>query len=158
MKWHNVKQSNEAQFRRLSGVKRAVFELMVEVLKAQRHQKRKRASGRKALLSAEDQILLLLGYYREYRSLLSLGTEFGLSESRTSTLIREIESLVLRDPRFHLKGKKALLINDVDAGNNTVIIDVSESPVERPKKSKGVTIQARKSGIPLKLSWSSGLD
>jgi hypothetical protein len=157
VKWNSVKESSEAQFRRLSGVKRAVFDLMVEVLKAQRQQKRKRASGRKALLSTEDQILLLLGYYREYRSLLSLGTEFGLSESRTSTLIREIECLLLKDKRFHLKGKKALLIDDT-SDDESAIIDVSESPVERPKKSKGVTIQARKSGIPLKLSWSSGLD
>ena len=81
-----------------------------------------------------------------------MGTEFGLSESRTSTLIREIECLLLKDKRFHLKGKKALLIDDT-SDDESAIIDVSESPVERTKKSKGVTIQARKSGIPLKLSW-----
>lgn len=157
MRWNSVKDTGEAQFRRLSGVKRAVFDLMVEALRLQRRQRRKSNSGRKPVLCMEDQILLLLGYYREYRSLLSLGTEFGLSESRASTLIREIEGLLLKDRRFHLKGKKTLLI-DHTAVDDTVIIDVSESPVERPKKSKGLTIQARKSGTPLKLSWWSGPD
>jgi hypothetical protein len=153
VRWNSVKGLEGGQFRRLTGVKRVVFDLMVEALRMQRQQKRKSNSGRKPLLCIEDQILLLLGYYREYRSQLSLGVDFDLSESRTSTLIREIERLLLKDKRFHLKGKKALLMDDT-AVDDTVIIDVSESPVERPKKSKGVTIQGRKGGIPLKLSWS----
>jgi hypothetical protein len=55
---------------------------------------------------------LLLGYYRQYRTLLALGADFGMSERRTATLIREIDGLLLKDNCFHLKGKRALLIDD----------------------------------------------
>ena len=91
-------------------------------------------------------MLLLLGYYREYRTRLALAADFGLSESRCSILIREVESLLLKDRRFHLQGKKALLVHsnastDRREMDHTVIIDVRGSPVERPKKSSVVTIQ-----------------
>ena len=159
MRWNSAQELNEAQFRRLTGVKRAVFRIMVEVLSRQRQLSRKRNSGRKPLLCIEDQLLLLLGYYREYRTQLALAADFGLSESRCSTLLREVESLLLKDQRFHLQGKKALLVHsdgtaDGPEMDDTVIIDVSESPVERPKKSSVVTIRARRSATPSKLSWS----
>jgi len=32
-----------------------------------------------------------------------------------------------------------------------VVIDVTESPIERPKKNKNTSIAARKKGIPLSL-------
>jgi hypothetical protein len=59
-----------------------------------------------------------------------------------------MESILIRDQRFHLPGKKKLL----QAGNNieVVLIDVTESPVERPKKNSDGIIRARKRNTPLK--------
>lgn len=59
-----------------------------------------------------------------------------------------MESILLQDKRFHLPGKKALL----KAENNfeIVLVDVTESPVERPKKNKAEIIQEKRSGTHTK--------
>ena len=58
-----MSEYGEKQFVRLTGVKRAVFEQMVEVVaEAQRE------FGRPRKLSVADQVLLTLCYWREYRS------------------------------------------------------------------------------------------
>jgi len=45
-----------------------------------------------------------------------------------------------------LPGKKALLKSDVEY--EVVLIDVTETPVERPKRGSDSTIPGRKSGTP----------
>lgn len=56
----------------------------------------------------------------------------------------DTESKLIKDTRFHLPGKKALTRPE-----NTfelVLIDVTESPIERPKKNKKIiTVEKRKS-------------
>jgi len=48
-------------------------------------------------------------------------------------IISETEQILIKDKRFHLPGKKEL----VKSENNfeVVLIDVTESPIERPKKT-----------------------
>jgi hypothetical protein len=57
-----------------------------------------------------------------------------------------VENTLIKDGTFALPGRKALLKSDVEYG--AVLIDATESPVERPKKSKNTTTAARKSDIP----------
>ncbi len=82
-------------------------------------------------------------YYREYRTQFHIGICYGLSESRTCELIRETESIIMNDKRYHLPGKKQLL--RTDSGIEVAIVDVTECSIERPKKNKEATIKARKS-------------
>ena len=63
MLWLEVSEYGEKQFVRLTGVKRSVFEQMVEVVAGAQ-----RDFGRPRKLKAEDQVLLALCYWREYRS------------------------------------------------------------------------------------------
>ena len=66
MKYEIIKEYSDKQFRRITGVKRATFEKMLEILKkayAEKHRRR----GRKPKLSIEDQIMAALEYWREYR-------------------------------------------------------------------------------------------
>ncbi len=63
MRFIEVSEYGEKQFLRLTGVKRAVFETMVEVVS-----QRQRGFGRPRKLSVEEQVLLSLCYWREYRS------------------------------------------------------------------------------------------
>ena len=51
----------------------------------------------------------------------------------------------LQSKTFHLPGKKAL--HAAENNFEVIVIDVSEHPIERPKKSSGRTIQERKSDI-----------
>ncbi len=61
MRYFEVSDYSAAQFQRLTGVKREVFELMVCVVREQR-----RFFGRPRKLSVEDQLLLSLCYWREF--------------------------------------------------------------------------------------------
>ena len=47
----------------------------------------------------------------------------------------------MNDPRFHVLGKKRLLELDV------VVVDASERPVERPKKSSDAVTAGRRNNI-----------
>jgi hypothetical protein len=89
--------------------------------------------GTPAKLSHADKLLLLLMYYREYRTQFHIGVTYGISESRVCEIIKETESILIQDSRFHLPGKKALLREENQF--EVVLIDVTESPVERPKKN-----------------------
>jgi hypothetical protein len=72
-------------------------------------------------------------YYREYRTQFHIGVTYGISESRVCEIIKETENILIRDPRFHLPGKKALLKEETRF--EAVLTDVTESPVERPQKN-----------------------
>lgn len=64
MKYIYSKKLSETQFKRYTGISWSTFNLMVEQLKMHVP-----AKGRPSKLSLEDQILLCLSYWREYRTL-----------------------------------------------------------------------------------------
>jgi hypothetical protein len=134
MFYKNIERLSSPQFKRLTGVKREVFEQMLEVLNQAKSASRKHPSrGTPAKLSNSDKLLLLLMYYREYRTQFHIGVTYGISESRVCEIIKEVESILIKDSRFHLPGKKSLLKEENHF--EVLLIDVPESPVERPKKN-----------------------
>jgi hypothetical protein len=50
-----------------------------------------------------------------------------------------------KEPAFKLPGKKVLQPSDHEI--EFIVVDVAETPVERPKKSNSLTTAARRSGI-----------
>jgi len=131
----DTENMSDAHFKRLTGVKREVFAQMLEVVEQakiarRKHQKR----GAPPKLSNADKLLLLLMYYREYRTMFHIGATYGISESRVCEVIRDLESILIKDPRFHLPGKKSLVKPEDNVG--IVVVDATESPVERPKKNR----------------------
>jgi len=75
MRFIEVSDYGEKQFLRLTGVKGAVFELMIEVASGVQ-----RGFGRPRKLSVEDQVLMTLCYWREYRSQFHVASSFGVGE------------------------------------------------------------------------------
>jgi hypothetical protein len=51
-----------------------------------------------------------------------------------SIVIKWVENTLIKDGTFSLPGRKALLKSDMDY--EVVLIDATESPIERPKKAK----------------------
>jgi len=143
-KYDKVKTLRPDKFRRLTGVKPTVFNKMVVVLKRAEKQKRKRG-GKLPKLCLEDRLLLTLEYLRDYPTYFRLGQHYGVSESRAWYIDHWVEDTLIADGQFHLPGKKALLKSDMEY--EVVLIDASESPVERPKKDNGGTIPARRNAI-----------
>jgi len=144
MKYDCLKDFKNEEFRRLTGVKRATFEKMVNILKEAESSK-KRFGGRPHRLSIEDQLLMALEYIREYRTYFHVAASYHISESACYRNIRWIEDVLIKHPGFALPGRKALLKSDMSY--EVVLIDATETPIERPKKTKDIFIQEKRKGI-----------
>lgn len=143
MKFDNLQRMPEAQFRRIAGVKRKTFDRMCELIKdAEKIKKAK--GGRPNNFSIADRVLMTLEYLREYRTYAHIGASYGLSESNTFETIRWIENVLIQSKEFRLPGRKALLKSDVEY--EIILIDATESPIERPKKNSVNSIPVKKSG------------
>lgn len=141
--YDKISKLNDAQFRRKTGVKRKTFETMVQLI-TESEIRRKKLSGRPLKLSYEDQVLLSLEYLREYQTYFSLAQIFGLSESNTYKICKRIEDILVKSKEFRLPNKKEIYENtEIEC----VVVDASESIIERPKKNKKSTTQARKRSI-----------
>lgn len=141
MKYEKINEYDENKFRRITGVKRATFEKMVEILKKSYAEKHKRR-GRKPKLSIENQLLAALEYWREYRTYAHIAASYGIAESNIYRSIKWIENTLIKDGTFSLPGKKELLKSDTEY--EVVLIDATETPVERPQKNKESITQERK--------------
>jgi hypothetical protein len=105
---------------------------MVRVVKTE--EKNKKKSGRPPTLRIEDQILMTLQCLREYRAYYHIGQDWKLSESAVCPIVIKIENLLIRSRKFSLPGKKELW--KMPSENQAVIMDVMESPIERPQKAQ----------------------
>jgi len=139
-----LKQS-EAGFKRYTGIHKATFNEMLEAM--QQHEAQKTKSGRPSALSLEAQILLALTYWREYRTLYHIGMDFGIHESSASRIIRKVEDILIDSGKFELPKKLPSRV-DEDIDWTVVIVDATETPIERPKKTKETTTAARRNNIP----------
>jgi len=130
-KYETVRNLSSIQFRRLTGVQKATFREMVSVIK-ETENKRPSRRGKPSHLLIEDRVLMTLEYLREYRTYFHLGQSYRLSESACYRNCKWVENTLIKSKAFSLPGKKALLKNDAEF--EVILIDATESPVERPKK------------------------
>jgi len=145
MKYKQMQNYSDTQFRRITGVKRSTFEAMVAILLAA-HTEKHRRRGRNPKLCMEDRLLASLEYWREYRTFAHIAASYGVSESSIFKTIRWIEDVLIKDGSFSLPGKKALQKSDVEF--EVVLVDVTESPIERPKRGSGNGTQAKRKDTP----------
>lgn len=131
MKFETVKELDEEKFRRLTGVKRTTFDKMAGILE-QAAKDRKTKKGRKKKLSIENMLLMTLEYIREYRTYFHISQSYSVSESSAYKTVKWVEDTLIKHPDFALPGRKALLKSDM--AYEIVLVDASESPIERPKK------------------------
>lgn len=141
MKYNQIKELGGEKFRRLTGVKRSTFDKMISILR-EADNKKKIRGGRKNKLSLEDRLLMTLEYIREYRTYFHVSQSYGLSESTAYDTIKWIEETLIKHPDFALPGRKVLLKSDTEY--DVILIDATETPIERPKKSKSITTQAKR--------------
>ena len=143
MRYEDIKDWKETDFKRLTGVKPETYKKMVAVLERELPN-----FGRPSKLSRADQLLMTLMYWREYRTQFHIAGSYGISEATVCRTINKVEDALVRSGEFRLPGKKVLQPSDTII--EVVLIDVSEQPIERPKKSKNDTTAAKRSVIPRK--------
>jgi len=141
MKYKKAKNLSDKDFKRFYGVDQETFLLMCQEVKEIENQK---TSGRNSDLTVEDQVLLTLSYWREYRTMFHLGQDYELHESNVSRIIKKIENILIKCGKFSLPSKRRLLEeNEL----SYTIVDVTEMMIERPKKNKSDTIREKRSDI-----------
>ena len=133
MKYEGIKRLEKEKFRRLTGVKRGTFDKMLSIL-SEAEKKKKAKGGRKSKLTLENRLLMALEYIREYRTYFHVSQSYGVSESTCYETVKWIENTLIKHPDFALPGRKALLKSDMEY--ELVLIDATETPIERPKKDK----------------------
>ena len=126
----------------MTDYKRTTFDIMVGILrKADKVKKQK--GGRNSKLSIEDMLLMTLEYIREYRTYFHISKSYNISESSAYKTVRWVEDTLIKHQDFALPGRKALAKSDMVY--DVVLIDATETPIERPKKNKSSsTLEKRK--------------
>ena len=137
MRYEEIKDRNDKDFKRLTGVEHQTFKQMVTVLESELPN-----FGRPPKLSRADQLLLTLMYWREYRTQFHIAQAYGISESAVCRTIQKIEDALINSGQFRLPGKKALQPSDTII--EIVVVDATEQPIERPKKSNGDITAAKR--------------
>ena len=145
MKYEKLGKYNDRQFRRITGVQRTTFEKMIRVM-AVAEAYRRAKGGPKPKLTLENMLLAALEYWREYRTYAHIAVGFELSESQIYRIVKWVEDTLIKSGMFSLPGKKTLTQSNVEY--EIVMIDATESPVERPKRGKSFGIRERRSGTP----------
>ncbi|KJV76107.1 DDE superendonuclease family protein [Orientia tsutsugamushi str. TA716] len=133
MKLDQIKELGDEKFYRLTGVKKGTFAKMVDILRKADGLKKSKG-GRKNKLNLEEQLLMALEYLREYRTYFHIGQNYGISESSAYKAVKWVEDTLVKHPNFALPGRKALMKSDMNY--EVVLIDATETPIERPKKTK----------------------
>ena len=147
MLWKNIQQLKPRAFKRLVGVQPRTFQTMVLEVKRKIKSKRKHPDKhRPNKYSIEDQVLMTLMYWREYRTMFHIASDYGLSESTVCRTIQKVEDILNKSKKFELPGKKA--ITKTKFSYDVLVVDSTESPIERPKKNSTFTIRGRRSGTP----------
>ncbi len=156
MRWQTVKNLSEEQFKRLVGVKPATIEKMVSEAKRISKIKTKKIAGKKRgpkeKLNWYDKVLMMLMYYREYRTFAHVGSSYNISEAQCWRIVTTLVQWLIKSKLFHVPGKRKLIQSDVEW--DVVIVDVSEHPIERPKKNRDAIIQEKRKSIPAKVRLS----
>lgn len=141
MRYENIKKLPCDDFRRMTGVKPKTFGAMVGVL-AVAEKKQHERGGKWSKIPLEDRLLMALSYWREYRTYFHVAGSYGISEGHCHDIIKWVEDTLIKNKQFHLPGKKALLASDT--AFEVVLVDATETPIERPKKNRNTSSLAKR--------------
>lgn len=133
-------------FKRRFGVQLKTFKQIVNTLKPLWRPVPK--PGAKPKLALEDRVLVALEYWREYRTYFHIGSSWGISEASVCRIVHWVEDQLMGSGRFRLPGKKQLVRG---FGNPSVVVmDVTETPIERPQRRQRQFYSGKKKRHTLK--------
>lgn len=140
----NVKNQDIEKFVRDVGISQETFIYLLEKVSEYIQEDHKvyprKTRGQKPSICLEDKLLLTLYYLRDYPTFMNLGKTFGISESYANKIYHSISNILMK--LLELDNRKELL-NKME----TILIDVSEQPIERPKKNQKLYYSGKKNAI-----------
>ena len=130
-KFERLMRKGKKYFRRITGMKRQVFDKILNILRSELKKKHAKG-GRPPKLPLEYILLAVLEYWREYRTYAAIGAWLDLDESNIYRWVIWCENVLMASRQFTLRGKKALFSGEYEV----IQIDATETPIERPKKGQ----------------------
>ncbi|VSI81346.1 transposase [Streptococcus pneumoniae] len=133
--YDKAQKLNSKNFKLLIGVKKETFQLMLEHLNSA-YQIQHRKGGRPRSLPMEDQLIMTLRYLRYYPTQRLLAFDFGVGVATVNAIITWVEDTLRASGSFDL--------DHLEAPSAAVAIDVTESPIQRPNKTKAKIILVKR--------------
>ena len=93
------------KFKRLMGVKREDFNIMVEVVE-DAYKERHKKGGRPSNFKSREKVIVLLLYIKNYDAMEDYGIQFDLPKSVVCDYVHEVLEVLLSNKNFTLFGKK----------------------------------------------------
>ncbi len=118
----------ESKYQEIFGVKKETFDKMLIILE-KAYQDEHKNGGRPSVLSVLDKLVIMLQYYREYRTMEHIAFDYGTNKSTICDAIHWAESTLIKDEVFHLPSKKKLA---EDTSTDKIAVDATEVEIERP--------------------------
>ncbi len=135
-----MKKKDDKEFQRYWGVGQKTFDIMQKILEKCDVEKMKKG-GRPSKLTVKQKLQMTLKYWRHYGTFFEIGKDFNITESVAYKNIIWIENMLIKSGRFNLPNKQKVL---KEANSDTIIVDFTETRIERPKKRQKKFIPARK--------------
>jgi hypothetical protein len=140
--YQKARNLKDEDFKQIIGVKKETFTEMLKEL-GENYAKKHEKGGRPPKMPLGVQLLVTLKYLRQYVTQFELAFEFEVGEATIHDTIVWVENTLLKSGKFNVPGKKELLSQDSKI--EILLVDVTESPIERPKKNrKNITPEKRK--------------
>lgn len=126
-----IKRLKEKDYQELFGIRKNTFEKMLKILEKAYIELHKRR-GAKPKLKVLDKLIIMLSYYREYLSMKNMAFDYNVAKSTICESIKWVENVLIKEGSFSLPSKRKLVeeLPNIEA----VLVDVTEVPIERPKK------------------------
>ena len=140
-----VEKMRENEYQKIFGVKKATFDAMLKILE-EKYQERHKKGGKPPTLSVLDKLIIMLQYYREYRSMQHIAFDYGVSKSTICDSIAWAEQTLIKSGMFRLPSKRKLIQPNCDL--EVVVIDATECEIERPEKNRKSITQEKRKGTP----------
>ena len=137
-----IAKLKEDKYQEIFGVKKPTFDKMLEILENQ-YKKEHLKGGRPPKLSVLDKLVIMLSYYKEYRTMQNMAFDYNVSKSTICESIQWVENTLMKSGNFKLPSKKDLENN---ISIEVVLVDVTKCEIQRPQKNKNsTTLEKRKS-------------
>ena len=127
-----IAELKEEKYQVLFGVPKLTFDAMLAILENAYREMRKRG-GYARKLSVLDMLIIMLGYYHDYRTMENIAFDYGVHKQRICEAIAWVEQVLIKDGTFSLPSKRELIKDDTEM--TIAIVDVTEQETERPKKN-----------------------
>ena len=123
----------EEKYQVLFGVRKPTFDAMFAILE-NAYEKMRKKGGRNRKLSVLDMLVIMLGYYHDYRTMENIAFDYGVHKQRICEAVAWAEQVLIKDGTFSLPSKRELTKSNTEIV--VAIADVTECETERPQKNR----------------------